>query len=94
MKKPFLIITILILTVMTMSVVRIYIANQIATSGVMLEKVQQEVDAYKTENIQLSERYYSEASLTTIDKQATKLGFIEPTTNFVLNGQVPVAYKQ
>jgi hypothetical protein len=94
MKKSVLIISILLITVLVLSVVRIYIANQVATSGVLLGKVEEEVTNYKTENIILAEKLYTASSLTNIDSEAEKLGFVEPKTDFVLNGQVPVAFKQ
>jgi hypothetical protein len=94
MKKPVSIISALVLTILVLSIIRIYIANRIATSGVVLENVQAQTEAYKTENIQLAEKFYSQAALTNIDQQASKLGFVVPTADFVVNGQLPVAYKQ
>lgn len=94
MKKPILIITVLLVTVLTLSVIRIYISNQIVTSGVVLGQVQSEIDSYKTQNIILAEKLYSESSLTNIAEQAAKEGFIAQSSDFVLTGQVPVAYKQ
>jgi cell division protein FtsL len=94
MKKPILIITILLVTALTFSIVRIYISNQIATSGVVLGQVQGKIDAYKTQNIQLSEKLYSESSLTNISEEAAKEGYVAQSSDFVLNGQIPVAYKQ
>jgi hypothetical protein len=94
MRKVVLLIGILTLIVFGLSIVRIYISNQVATSGVVLGQIQQQVDAYKIENIQLAEVLYTKASLTNIAEQASKEGFVEPKTDFVLNGQLPVAYKQ
>jgi hypothetical protein len=74
--------------------VRIYISNQVATSGVVLGQIQQRIDSYKMENIILAENLYTKSSLTNIAEQASKQGYVEQKTNFVLNGQVPVAYKQ
>lgn len=94
MKKPVLIITILILTVLVLSVVRIYISNQVATSGILLQTVQQEAANYNTENIILSEKLYTASSLTNIDSEAVKLGFTQQQSDFVLSSQLPVAFKQ
>ena len=94
MKKPILIIITLFVIVFTLSVVRIYISNQVATSGAILGQVQNEIDSYKTENIQLAEKLYSQSSLTNVAKEATKEGFVDISSDFVLSGQVPVAYKQ
>ena len=94
MKKPILIITILLVTVLALSIVRIYISNQIATSGVILGQVQSEIDAYKMQNILLAEKLYSDSSLANIAQEAVKEGFVSQSSDFVLNGQIPVAFKQ
>jgi cell division protein FtsL len=94
MQKPVLLIGTLALIVFGLSIVRIYISNQVATSGVVLGQIEQQVDAYKMQNILLAEDLYTKSSLTNIADKASKEGFIEQKTDFVLNGQVPVAYKQ
>ncbi|HUD09968.1 MAG TPA: hypothetical protein VMR77_04185 [Patescibacteria group bacterium] len=94
MQKPVLLIGILALTVFGLSIVRTYISNQVATSGVMLGQIQEQIDAYKMQNVLLSVNLYTKSSLTNIAEEASKEGFVEQTTGFVLSGQVPVAYKQ
>ena len=94
MKKPILIIAILLIVTLTLSIVRIYISNQIATSGVMLGQIQSEIDAYKMQNILLAEKLYSDSSLANIAQEASKEGFVAQSSDFVLNGQIPVAFKQ
>ena len=94
MKKQVLLIAGLIVIVFGLSIVRIYISNQVATSGVVLGQIQQQIDTYKMENIILAENLYIKSSLTNIAVVAQKQGFVEQKTDFVLNGQVPVAYKQ
>lgn len=94
MKKSIILIAILVIVVFVLSIVRIYISNQIATSGVVLGQVQNEIDAYKTQNILLSEELYSQSSLTNIALEAAKDGYVAQSSDFVLNGQIPVAYKQ
>ena len=94
MKKQVLLIAGLIVIVFGLSIVRIYISNQVATSGVILGQIQQQIDTYKMENIIVAENLYTKSSLTNIAEEAQKQGFVEQKTDFVLNGQVPVAYKQ
>jgi cell division protein FtsL len=94
MQKPVLLIGALVLVMLGLSIIRIYISNQIATSGVMLVQIEQQLDSYKMENILLAENLYTKSSLTNIAEQALKQGFVEQKSDFVLNGQVPVAYKQ
>jgi hypothetical protein len=59
-----------------------------------LGQIQEQSNSYKMENIQLAENLYTKSSLTNIADEALKDGYIEQKTDFVLNGQVPVAYKQ
>jgi cell division protein FtsL len=94
MKKPILIITTLLIIVLSLSIIRIYISNQIVTSGVVLGRVQSEVDSYKTQNIILAEKLYSESSLTSIAEKATKDGYIAQSSDFIVSGQIPIAFKQ
>ena len=94
MKKPALFILILVTLVLALSIVRIFISNQIATSGVLLGNIEEQIDTYKTQNILLSEKLYTVSSLTYIENEAEQSGFVEQQSEFVLNGQLPVAYKQ
>jgi hypothetical protein len=94
MQKSVLLIGALVLVMLGLSIIRIYISNQVATSGVMLGQIEQQLDSYKMENILLAENLYTKSSLTNIAEQALKQGFVEQKSDFVLNGQVPVAYKQ
>jgi Na+-transporting NADH:ubiquinone oxidoreductase subunit NqrC len=94
MKKPALIIGSLIILVLVLSVVRIFISNQVSTSGVVLSAIQTEAASVKTENTILAEKLYTESALTNIDSEAENLGFVTPKSDFVLSGQVSVAFKQ
>jgi cell division protein FtsL len=94
MKKPALIIKVLVLTVIILFIVRIFVSNKIATSGVALGKVQEEISVYKLQNTLLSEQYYEASSLTNLYQKASKLGYVQKQSDFVLNGQLPVALKQ
>lgn len=94
MKKPALIIGSLIIFILVLSVVRIFISNRVATSGVVLGKLQEQAANLKTENILISEKLYTKTALTTIDSEAEKQGYVEQKSDFVLSGQMPVAYKQ
>lgn len=94
MKKPILFIGTLIVILFGLLLVRIYVSNQVATSGVVLDQVQADVDSYKMQNIILAEKLYSESSLTNIAIEASKEGFVDQNSDYILNGQVPVAYKQ
>jgi hypothetical protein len=94
MKKPALFIGSLMILVLVLSVVKIFISNRVATSGVLLGIIQEQAASLKTENVLLSEKLYTESALTNIDSEAEKQGYVEPKSDFVLSGQMPVAYKQ
>lgn len=94
MKKPVLIITALVFIILTLSVVRIFISNNVSTSGMVLEKVTKELNKYKLENSIITEKLYTMASLTSVSDKAYELGFVDSKSGFVLNKQVPVAIKQ
>lgn len=94
MKKPALIITILMFLILTLSVVRIFVSNRIVTSGVVLGKVAEDLSGYRLENTVLSEKLYTMSSLTNIAFKAYDLGYTDSKTDFVLSNQVPVAIRQ
>lgn len=94
MKKPILLIIALTIITFGLSIVRIYISNQIDTSGIVLAQIQEQIDSYKMQNILLAQQLYTQTSLTNISAEVFKLGYVETGSNFVLNGQLPVAYKQ
>jgi hypothetical protein len=94
MKKPALIITTLVLIIVVLSIVKIFVSNRIATSGVVLGRVQEQLLSYKLENTILSEKLYTLSSLTNIASKAYDLGYTDSKTDFVLSNQVPVAIKQ
>lgn len=94
MKKPVLIIAAQIFVILALSIVRIFISNNVSTSGVVLGKAQEELDRYRLENSVISEKLYTISSLTSVSKQAYDLGFVDSKSGFVLNTQIPVAIKQ
>lgn len=94
MKKPYLTILILIFLVGVLSVVRIYISNNISTSGQLLGKAEEEINSLKLQNTLLSEKLYQQSSLTFVFSKAKDLGYTDSKTDFVLDNKLPVAIKQ
>lgn len=94
MKKPVLIIGLLIFVVLILSVIRIFVLNNISTSGVELARTQDKVNKYKFENSIIAEELYLLSSLTNVSKKAYDLGYIDSKSDFVVNKQIPVAIKQ
>jgi hypothetical protein len=94
MKKPVLLISFLLVGVFVLSIVRIFVSNNIATSGVALGNIEEEAQRYKLENSILSERLYIYSSLTNIASKAYDLGYTDKKSNYVIGQQLPVALKQ
>ncbi|MBI3985190.1 MAG: hypothetical protein HY344_04650 [Candidatus Levybacteria bacterium] len=91
MKKSVLLITILIVAVMILSVIRTYVSNNIATSGVTLSLIEEKVSVLKTENAILAQKLYESSSLSNVASKASTLGFVDSKTSFVINSGLPVA---
>ncbi len=94
MKKPTLLITFSILTILVLAVVRISVANKLSTSGIMLSKIENQLGYYKKENLLLQESLLTYSSFTHIASQAAQLGFVQDKKSYVLNSTLPLAIKQ
>ena len=94
MKKPALLVFLLVTVVILLSIVRTYVSNNIATSGVILGGIEGEINNLQTENAILAQKLYEQSALTNIASKASELGFIDNKTSFVLDSSLPVAYKQ
>lgn len=94
MKKPILLVTILILIVISLFGVRVAVSNRISISGIALGETQDEVSRLKIENIVLKEKVYTLSSLTQVSSAAAKLGFVESKQSFALTKAHPIAFKQ
>lgn len=94
MKKPALLIIVLISLISVLSLVRIFISNNISTSGIILGKIEEEVKSLKIENSILSEKLYTASALTNVSQKAYDLGYREEKTDLVLTQKLPIAIKQ
>ncbi|MCL4353756.1 hypothetical protein M1615_04850 [Patescibacteria group bacterium] len=94
MKKPALLILFLLTVILLLSVVRIYISNQIATSGVVLGDLEQKTEQLKIDNSELAQKVYAYSSLTNVAAKAYDLGYTDQTSDYVLSNQMPVAIRQ
>ncbi len=94
MKKPSVIITVIIVTIIVLSVLQVTVANSISTTGIELEKIQQEITMYQKQNTALHEQLLQASSLTTISEEAKNLGFVETNSQMVLSEPLPLALNQ
>jgi len=93
MKKPAQIIGILIVAIVMLSIVKAFVTNRISTSGLTLGVIKDHITEKKRENILLSEKLYSLASLTYVSGKADSLGFVEEKSRLVISNTVPIAIK-
>jgi cell division protein FtsL len=94
MKRPRILITLILGIIIALSVVRIGIENSISTTGIELVALQESVEKYKKENALLSERYLEESSLTKIASVAAEKGFVQAKNQMYLSAPLPLALKK
>lgn len=93
-KKPVILISLIALTIISLTVVRVAILNSISTTGIELVDLQEELTVYKKQNALLKEEYLAVSSLTSIDKKAKTMGFIDAKSHIYLNTPLPLALGQ
>lgn len=93
MKRSVFFITIITIIVF-LSIVQTVLSNILSTSGVLMSKINREIQTYKTENAKIREKLFLQASLTNIASKAAELGFVESKSEFVLKTSMPLAVRQ
>lgn len=91
MKKPIFILGILILTILSLFVVRTVVLNRISTSGLALGDMQSQIASLQTQNTILREKIFADSSLTHISSEAAKKGFVEGSSSFAVAKNLPLA---
>lgn len=91
MKKPILLLAILIITIVSLFGVRAFVSNRISTSGLTLGKTQDELAKVKIQNVLLKEKVYTLSSLSHIASAAAKIGFTESKSNYAIAPAQPIA---
>jgi cell division protein FtsL len=91
MRRPILVLTLLLTMILGLSITQASMANQISTTGADLVAVQQEVKDYKKNNTILKEKVLEASSFTNLTKKAKKLGFVEAKSPEYLNAPLPLA---
>ena len=95
MKRGYMLLSLLGLTVIALSIVQISVSNMLSTEGIELAQIQSQSDSYQKDNAILKEKIYSVASLTHIGQVAQKLGYVEGVnkTTLVIANPQPLAIK-
>ncbi len=94
MKKPVLIITFFIISIISLWITQVVISNRLSTTGIELEKIQSEIAKYKKENTLLEEKILQASSLMNISKKAKSLGFVESRSQIYLTNPLPLSLNQ
>jgi len=94
MKKSSVTILILIGVIIVLSIVQGGISNKLSTKGILVGKIEEEINYYKTQDAILSEELLSYSSLTNLASKASELGFANEGKQFVLNSSAPLAVRQ
>lgn len=95
MKRGYILLSVLGLTIVVLSLVQITISNMLSTGGIELASVQSQIQDYQKDNAILKEQIYSVASLTHVAAQADKLGYVQgvSTKTLVIANPQPLAIK-
>jgi len=84
MKKSILIILVLVISIISLAVLRTVLSNVLSTSGLEVGKIGSEIEIYKTENLLIKEKLYREESLHNVASKASELGFLENKDRLVI----------
>lgn len=91
MKKPLLLIIFFIITIITLSVVKVGTSSKLSTTGIELEKLQSQISKYKKENMILEENVLEASALINVSKKAGELGFVRSKSQIYLSNPLPFA---
>jgi cell division protein FtsL len=93
MRKQIIFIVIIISIIVGLSIIQVSVSNSLSTTGIELAKIEEQIEAYKKENAQLSEEVLTASSFNTIASKAATMGFVELKKHVVLTSPVPIAAK-
>lgn len=93
MKKQSALITSLITIIIVLSLVQITLSNSLSTTGIDLSLIQEEVQAYKSQNSILREKLLLTTSYTQLASISATLGFAHQKSRVYVGKSLPVALK-
>ncbi len=76
--------SIILVIIVFLSIVQAVVSNRIATTGVTLSKLSEEIGYYRKQNAILREEVLFSSSLMHIASEAARLGFVQSESEFVL----------
>lgn len=93
MKKPVIFIGLNIIIIITFSLIQVVAANSISTTGIELNKIQQQIAELKKDNAALHEQVLSQSSFNYIASKAASMGFDESVSTVVISSPLPIAVR-
>ncbi len=94
MSRSHLLTKISLLTIIGLFLVQIFVSNQLATSGVQINRIQEQISLLTKENQLLKEQIDQKTSLSFISSQAAQLGFDQTPSTIALHNPSPLALNQ
>lgn len=94
MKAYSLIVKILFIIMLLLAGIRVVVSNSISTSGVALDRINEDVASVKTDNLLIEEKLLSLTSLNNVASEAAKLGFASNNDILIIANPLPIAAKQ
>ena len=91
MKITRVITVIIFVTILSLTIGQVVVANSLSTTGIELVKLQTEIKKYKKQNAILKEKVLYEGSLTRIASEAGELGFVSTKKTVSVSGPMPLA---
>jgi len=91
MKREKVVILSLTLIIFTLTIVRVVVANNISTNGLVLGDITAKNQIVARENMLIKEKVEELSSLNHIASVAAKLGFVGDTNVISLNSPLPLA---
>lgn len=91
MRRTVRFFSVILIVIVFLSIVQVVVSNRIATTGVTLSKLSEEVGAYRKQNAILREEILFSSSLMHIASEAANLGFVQAESEFVLTSLPPLA---
>jgi hypothetical protein len=79
--------------IILLTVIRVVVSNSIATNGIALGNIQEELENIKRQNALLKEQILHRSSMTHIASEAATLGFVSEKKEILLI-QPPIALKR
>lgn len=87
------IVTVLIISILSISLARVVLANILATSGQQLAAANQKVEILNEENQKIENKISKLESLSRVERLAKKKGFVKTKNVEILSPNVPIANK-